>query len=138
MLRKLFFLLMLFGAATAVVEVVEFFSPMAEAFRAYREVASAQAQSSRNDARFREIEGYIAEVTYALESGEKEGDDGVRLVVLEAIHFQKGMGGAVMGERTVAKTRQRVLMRQTRNGWEISELEEDATEITRAKDIEFE
>jgi len=87
--KKLLWLFVIFAAATAVREAVDYFGPMAAAFRAYREEAHKQALERGKKKSFRHIEGNIVKVSHKLESSERPDEDTVRLVVLEAVHFQK-------------------------------------------------
>jgi hypothetical protein len=128
-MKKLLWLLAMFVVATAIRESYEFFGPLAQAYRAYREEARAQLLTRRDDARFGSIEGSVVEVTYSLESAEHQPDGSVRIVVLEAVQFRSASDPGPLNRR-VAKTRQRVVMRRFEGRWVVSELMEDETEVT--------
>ncbi len=134
-MKKLLWLFIIFAAATAVREAVEYFGPMAAAFRAYRDEAHAQALERGKKKSFRDIEGNIVRVSHKLESSERSAEDKVRLVVLEAVHFQKSSERRAFGNRRVAQTRQYVLMTRIDGEWLISQLEEDATEIVELSEV---
>jgi hypothetical protein len=125
-LKKLWWIVALFALATAVREGLDYFGPMASAYRAYVDESGAEVRS-RRDARFDGIEGAIIDVGYSLESAERAEDGRVRLVVLEAVHFQKFSEQGPFGNRRVAQTRQHVVMRRTESGWAISDRREEAT-----------
>ena len=134
-MKKLLWLFILFVAATAVREAVDYFGPMATAFRAYREEAHALALERGKKRSFRDIEGNIVDVSHQLESVERAGEDRVRLVVLEAVHFQKASERGAFGNRRVAQTRQYVLMAHIGDAWFISQIEEDATEVVELAEV---
>lgn len=128
-MKKLWWLVALFALATAIREGVDYFGPMARAYRAYREEAEAQVRARPGDARFQGIEGQIVDVSYRLESAERQEDASVLLVVVEAVHFQKFSEQGPFGNRRVAQTRRHVKMISTDLGWEISDLREETTEV---------
>jgi hypothetical protein len=130
-------LLALFVLATAIQSGWDHFGPMAQAFRAYREQAEPEVRSRRNDPRFRDVEGHIINVSYELESAERTDDGAVRLVVLEAVHFQKVSESGPFGNRRVAKTRKRVLMVRSNSEWTSSRVEEESTEVTELGALEL-
>lgn len=136
-MKKLWWLLAIFIAATAVKDGLDYFGPIAEAYRAYREVAIAEAGSKRDDPRFSGIEGNLVDIDYRLESGEKEGDGRVRLVVVESLRFQKLSESGPFGNRRVAQTRQNVLMTLVKGEWIVSELVEQAPEVRSLDDVEL-
>jgi len=127
--KKLWWLVALFALATAVREGIDYFGPMARAYRAYSDEASAQVRGRRGDARFQEIEGDIVDVGYRLESAERREDGSVLLVVLEAVHFQKFSESGPFGNRRIAQTRQHVEMSQVEGRWVVSDLREGTTEV---------
>jgi hypothetical protein len=129
-MKKLGWLLAIFVVATAVREGYDYFGPLAQAYRTYREEARAQILSRKDDARFGSIEGSVIDVSYSLESAEHLSDGSVRIVVLEAVRFRKGTDPGPLGDRWVAKTRQRVVMRRAEGRWVVSDLVEDETEVT--------
>jgi hypothetical protein len=128
-MKKLWWLLALFAFATAVREGLDYFGPMARAYRAYVDEASAQARSRRGDARFAEIEGAVTDVGYRLESAERGEDGTVLLVVVEAVHFQKSSESGPFGNRRVAQTRQHVEMSEVEGRWVVTDLRQEATEV---------
>ena len=134
-MKKLLWLFVIFAAATAVREAVDYFGPMAAAFRAYREEAHKQALERGKKKSFRHIEGNIVKVSHKLESSERPDEDTVRLVVLEAVHFQKSSERGSFGNRRVAQTRQYVLMVRIDGEWLVSHLEEDATMVVNLSEI---
>jgi hypothetical protein len=136
--KWLVWLLAFFVLATAIKEGSEYFGPMAQAFRAYRVEAEHSARSSRNDPRFRDIEGHIIHVGYQLESAERIDDGGVRLVVVEAVHFQRVSESGPFGNRRIAKTRQHVVMTRTGSDWTASRVEEEPTEVNELSAIDLE
>ena len=133
-MKKLLWLFVFFAAATAVREGIDYFGPIAAAFRAYRDEAHAQALA-RGKKSFRDIAGNIVKVSHMLESSERSAEDEVKLVVLEAVHFQKSSEMRAFGNRRVAQTRQYVLMIRIDGEWLLSQLEEDATEVVELSDV---
>ncbi len=127
--KKLWWLVALFALATAVREGIDYFGPMARAYRAYSDEATAQVRARRGDARFHGIEGQIVDVGYRLESAERQEDGSVLLVVVEAVHFQKFSESGPFGNRRVAQTRQHVEMSSVDGEWVVSDLSEEATEV---------
>jgi hypothetical protein len=132
-MKKLWWLLALFALATGVKEAFDHFGPMAQAFRAYR--AEAEDRVAANDLRFASIEGDLIDVRYRLESADRDPDGTVRLVVMQALHFQKFSESGPFGNRRVAQTRQRVAMRSIDGRWVISDLREEATEVTELSTV---
>ena len=128
-MKKLWWLLALFALATAVREGIDYFGPMARAYRAYVEEASALVRSRRAEQRFQRIEGAITDVSYKLESAERREDGSVLLVVLEAVHFQKFSESGPFGNRRVAQTRQHVTMSDVDGEWAVADLREEQTEV---------
>lgn len=128
-MKKLWWIVALFALATAVREGIDYFGPMARAYRAYRDEAEAQVRARPGDARFQGIEGQIVDVSYRLESAERQEDGSVRLVVVEAVHFQKFSESGPFGNRRVAQTRQHVEMILVDGRWEMSDLREETTEV---------
>ena len=128
-MKKLWWLVALFALATAVREGLDYFGPMARAYRAYSDEAEAQLRARRGDARFQGIEGNIIDVGYRLESAERREDGSVLLVVVEAVHFQKFSESGPFGNRRIAQTRQHVEMRQVEGRWVVSDLREETTEV---------
>lgn len=135
-MKKLVVLLGLLVVATAVKEVFDFFEPMTQAYRSYREEAEANLLGRGKTGRFRAIEGNIIGVNYRLESAELATETEVRLVVVESVRFQKA--SEMLGNRRVAHTRQRVLMRFTGGRWTLSELVEEPLEVTELGLVDFE
>jgi hypothetical protein len=127
--KKLWWIVALFAIATAVREGIDYFGPMARAYRAYREEAESQVRSHRGDIRFQGIEGQIVDIGYRLESAERQEDGSVRLVVVEAVHFQKFSESGPFGNRRIAQTRQHVEMRTVEGRWVMSDLREETTEV---------
>lgn len=136
-MKKLWWLLAIFVAATAVKEGFDHLGPIAEAYRAYRESAAAEARTKLGEPRFRDIEGSLIDVDYRLESGEREGDGRVRLVVVESLRFQKLSESGPFGNRRVAQTRQSVLMSLVGGKWVVSELVEEPTLVQSLDEIEL-
>ena len=128
-MKKLVWLVVLFALGTAIREGVDYFGPMARAYRAYVEESKADSRGRKSDPRFKGIEGDVIDVGYSLESAERREDGRVALVVLEAVHFQKFSEQGPFGNRRVAQTRQHVEMIQTDGRWEISGLREEATVV---------
>jgi hypothetical protein len=127
--RKLWWVVAIFALATAARETYVYFGPLARAYRAYADEAAAGARSRRDDPRFDGIEGDITDVKYSLESAERGEDGRVRLVVLEAVHFQKFSESGPFGNRRVAQSRQHVEMIQAEGRWVVSEVRNEATEV---------
>jgi hypothetical protein len=127
--KKLWWVVALFAIATAVREGIDYFGPMARAYRAYREEAEPQVRAHRGDMRFQGIEGQIVDIGYRLESAERQEDGSVRLVVVEAVHFQNFSESGPFGNRRIAQTRQHVEMRQVEGRWVMSDLREETTEV---------
>ncbi len=86
--------------------------------------------SRRDDARFGSIEGSVLDVSYFLESAEHQSDGTIRIVVVESVQFQKATASGPFGDRSIAKTRQRVVMKQSEGRWVVSDLMEEETEVT--------
>ena len=128
-MKKLWWFVALFALATAVREGLDYFGPMARAYRAYCDEAAAQVRARRGDARFEGIEGHIIDVGYRLESAERQDDGSVLLVVVEAVQFQKFSESGPFGDRRVAQTRQHVQMSQVEGRWVVSDLREETTEV---------
>lgn len=128
-MKKLWWLVALFALATAVREGLDYFGPMARAYRAYCDEAEAQVRARPGDARFQGVEGGIVDVGYRLESAEREENGTVLLVVVEAVHFQKFSESGPFGNRRVAQTRQHVEMSFVDGRWVVSDLREEATEV---------
>jgi hypothetical protein len=126
--KKLWWFVGLFAVATLVREGLDYFGPMARAYRSYVDQAAAEVRASR-DGRFDGIEGGIIDVGYRLESAERQEDGTVALVVVEAVHFQKFSESGPFGNRRVAQTRQHVEMRQVEGRWVVSDLREETTEV---------
>ncbi len=136
-MKKLLLFLAFVVVVTALRDVVGYFGPMAEAYRSYRDEATALALDRGKTRSFRDIEGHIVDVSYHLETAEPIGDDEVRLTVREAIQFQKVSEMKPFGNRRVAVTRQYVLMRRVDRRWVVSHIEEDATEITELTELDL-
>ena len=136
-MKKLLLFLAFVVVVTALRDVVGYFGPMAEAYRSYRDEATALALDRGKTRSFRDIEGHIVDVSYHLETAEPIGDDEVRLAVREAIQFQKVSEMKPFGNRRVAVTRQYVLMRRVDRRWVMSHIEEDATEITELTELDL-
>ncbi len=136
-MKKLLLFLAFVVVVTALRDVVGYFGPMAEAYRSYRDEATALALDRGKTRSFRDIEGHIVDVSYHLETAEPIGDDEVRLTVREAIQFQKVSEMKPFGNRRVAVTRQYVLMRRVDRRWVMSPIEEDATELTELTEIDL-
>lgn len=128
-MKKLWWLVGLFAVATVVREGLDYFGPMARAYRSYVDQASAEVRARRGDARFHGIEGSIVDVGYRLESAERRDDGSVALVIVEAVHFQKFSESGPFGNRRVAQTRQHVEMRQVEGRWVVSDVREETTEV---------
>jgi hypothetical protein len=127
--RKLWWLVALFALATAVREGIDYFGPMARAYRTYVDEAKAQVRGRRGDARFQGIEGEIMDVGYRLESAERRDDGTILLVVVEAVHFQKFSESGPFGNRRVAQTRQHVELSQHEGRWMVTDFREETTEV---------
>jgi hypothetical protein len=127
--KKLWWLVALFALATAVREGLDYFGPMARAYRAYVDQASSRVRAQRGDARFQNIEGNIIDVGYRLESAERRDDASVLLVVIEAVHFQTYSESGPFGNRRIAQTRQYVEMSQVEGRWMVSDVREETTEV---------
>jgi hypothetical protein len=128
-LKKLWWLVALFALATAVREGIDYFGPMASAYRAYVDESKAQARLKKADARFKGIEGDVIDVGYSLESAERQEDGRISLVVIEAVHFQKFSEQGPFGNRRVAQTRQHVEMRKVDDRWVMSDRREETTVV---------
>ena len=129
-MKKLLLLFAFVVVVTALRDVVGYFGPMASAYRTYRDEAEALARDRGKTKSFRDIEGNI------VDGAEPVGEGQVLLTVVEAIQFQKVSEMKPFGNRRVAQTRQRVLMRRVDGGWVVSEIEEEATEITELAEID--
>lgn len=136
-MKKLLLFLAFVVVVTALRDVVGYFGPMAEAYRSYRDDATALALDRGKLRSFRHIEGHIVDVSYHLETAEPTGDDQVRLIVREAIQFRKGSEMVPFGNRRVAVTRQYVSMSRVGGHWVVSNIEEDATEITELNKLDL-
>jgi len=134
-LKKLSLFLAFVVVVTALRDVVGYFGPMAEAYRSYRDEATALALDRGKMQSFRDIEGFIVDVSYHLETAEPMGDGKVRLTVREAIQFRKGSEMVPFGNRRVAVTRQYVSMSWVDGRWVVSGIEEDATEINELHEL---
>lgn len=134
-MKKLLLFLAFVVVVTALRDVVGYFGPMAEAYRSYRDEATALALDRGKMQSFRDIEGFIVDVSYHLETAEPMGDDKVRLTVREAIQFRKGSEMVPFGNRRVALTRQYVSMSRVDGRWVVSGIEEDATEINELHEL---
>ena len=136
-MKKLLLFLAFVVVVTALRDVVGYFGPMAEAYRSYRDEATALTLDRGKARSFRNIEGHIVDVSYHLETAEPVGDDQVLLTVREAIRFQKVSEMKPFGNRRVAVTRQYVSMMRVDGRWVVSHIEEDATEITELNEIDL-
>ncbi len=134
-MKKLSLFLAFVVVVTALRDVVGYFGPMAEAYRSYRDEATALALDRGKMQSFRDIEGFIVDVSYHLETAEPMGDGKVRLTVREAIQFRKGSEMVPFGNRRVAVTRQYVSMSWVDGRWVVSGIEEDATEINELHEL---
>lgn len=134
-MKKLLLFLAFVVVVTALRDVVGYFGPMAEAYRSYRDEATALALDRGKMQSFRDIEGFIVDVSYHLETAEPMGDGKVRLTVREAIQFRKGSEMVPFGNRRVAVTRQYVSMSWVDGRWVVSGIEEDATEINELHEL---
>jgi hypothetical protein len=128
-LKKLVWLVLLFAIGTAIREGIDYFGPLASAYRAYVEESKAHSRERQSEARFKGIEGNIIDVGYSLESAERRGEGLVALVVLESVHFQKASEQGPFGNRRVAQTRQHVEMIRIDDRWQIAELREETTVV---------
>lgn len=129
-LKKLLLLLAFVVVVTALRDVVGYFGPMAEAFRSYRDEATASALARGKSKAFGDVDGHIVDVSYHLETAEPIGEGEVRLTVREAIQFQRMSEMKPFGNRRVAVTRQYVSMRRVDGRWVVAKVEADATELT--------
>ena len=136
-MKKLLWLLAFVVIVTALRDVVGYFGPMAQAFRNYRDEATALALDRGKSKAFRNIDGHIVDVSYHLETAEPVADGEVRLTVREAIQFQRVSEMKPFGNRRVAVTRQYVSMRRVDERWVVSGIEEDATEITELSEVDL-
>ncbi|GMR24497.1 MAG: hypothetical protein BMS9Abin37_3049 [Acidobacteriota bacterium] len=136
-MKKLLLFLAFVVVVTALRDVVGYFGPMAEAYRSYRDQATALALDRGKTRSFRNIDGHIVDVSYHLETAEPIGDDEVHLTVREAIQFQKASEMRPFGNRRVAVTRQYVSMSRVDGRWVVSHIEEDATEITELNELDL-
>ncbi len=134
-MKKLLWLLAFVVMATAVKDIVGYFGPMAAAFRAYRDEAETLELARAKAKSFGDIEGYIVDASYHLDTAEPAGDNEVRLTVVEAIQFQRMSEMKPFGNRRVAQTRQYVLMRHVDGRWVLSHIEEDATEVVELSQV---
>ena len=127
-MKKLVLILALFTVATGVRHVLLHFSSVASAYRAYREETRARVLARGKPQGLRDVEGSLVAVHYRLESAERIGDDRVRLVVVQAVHYRKStMAG--LGNRQVAETRQHVVMARIDDEWRAVSVEREATEV---------
>jgi hypothetical protein len=129
-LKRLSLILILFVVASAGSEILHYSRSLTEAFQAYQDQATTMAIEQRYNPRFEPLEGYILDVTYILQSIDYEGRNAVRLVAIQAVHFQKGLPTLNWWARKIAKTKHHALMTKAHGYWQISELQEDATEVT--------
>ncbi len=136
-MKKLLLFLAFVVVVTALRDVVGYFGPMAEAYRSYRDEATALALDRGKMQSLRSIEGFIVDVSYHLETAEPMGDGKVRLTVREAIQFRKGSEMVPFGNRRVALTRQYVSMSRVDGRWVVSGIEEDATEINEFHELDL-
>jgi hypothetical protein len=135
LLKKLLLLLAFVIVVTALRDVIGYFGPMAEAYRTYRDEATAVALDRGKSRSFRDIEGHIVDVSYHLETAEPTGDGEVRLTVREAVQFQRGSEMKPFGNRRVAVTRQYVSMKRVEGRWVVSHIEEDPTEVNELSQV---
>lgn len=128
-MKKVYWFLSLLILVNVGIEIYVSLDDVAKASRAYQDEATLLAHSRRLEPPFTEIHGHIVDVTYILESMQRESDHAVRLVALQSVHFRKGASIGNWGSRRIARTRHHVLMIKTEGRWRISQLEEGGTEI---------
>ena len=133
-MKRLSVVLAFFVLISAASEIYLYSTSLTEAFGAYKEQATTIARARRHDPPFKQLGGYILDVTYILVSLEHEGRNAVRLVAIQSVHLQRGLPTLNWGSRDIARTRHRALMRKSHGRWQISELEEDTTELTNLVD----
>jgi hypothetical protein len=104
------------------------------AYLVYQERATAMAKERRNEPPFASIRGFMTDVFYNLESLDREAENKVRIVAVQSVHFERNTLVQSLGDREVARTRQHVVMMQLGDGWEISQFQEDATELSTVKE----
>ena len=127
-MNRISLILMLFVLACVGRELFDDISARKAAYLAYEEQATNLARSHRNDLPFADVEGYIIDVMYDLESITRKAEHELEIVAVQAVHFQRGLPFLNWGSRQIVKTRQRVLMRRSEERWLISELEENASD----------
>lgn len=135
-MKKLSFALALFILACIGREAYEHFAVPYRAYLVYQESATTMAKERRSEPPFVSISGNMTDVFYNLETLDREAENKVRIVAVQSVHFERTLAQS-LGSVEVARTRQHIVMMQMGDGWEISQFEEDATELTTVKD-EFE
>ena len=129
-MNKLSFVLMLFALVCFGREAFDDISTRQAAYLAYEDQATKLAKSHRGDLPFADVEGYIIDVMYDLESITRKTRHEIEIVAVQAVHFQRGLPFGNWGSRQIVKTRHRVLMRRADGRWLISEMEENVSEPT--------
>jgi hypothetical protein len=132
-LKKLSLALALFILACVGREAYEHLAFPYSAYRVYQERATAIAKERRSEPPFAAVSGIMTDVFYRLESLDRESDNKVRIVAVQSVHFERTLAQN-LGSKEVARTRQHVIMMQMEDGWEISQFEEDATELSTVKE----
>jgi hypothetical protein len=127
--KKIFAVLVFLILANLGIEVYDYFKVFSRAVGAYQDQATLMAHSRRREPPFDSIEGGIVDVSYSLESFERIEDGTVHLVAVQAVHFAKGSPLGNGGGRRIARTRHHVQMIKVGRRWQISRLEQDASEI---------
>ncbi len=133
-MKKLSFVLALFILACIGREAYEHLAVPYRAYRVYQERATAMARERRSEPPLASISGIMTDVFYSLETLDREAENKVRIVAVQSVHFERGTLVQTLGSREVARTRQHVVMMQIGDDWEISQFEEDATELSTVKD----
>ena len=133
-MKKLSFVLALFILACIGREAYEHLAVPYRAYRVYQERATAMARERRSEPPLAAISGIMTDVFYSLETLDREAENKVRIVAVQSVHFERGTLVQTLGSREVARTRQHVVMMQIGDDWEISQFEEDATELSTVKD----
>ncbi len=132
-MKKLSFALALFILACIAREAYIHLAVPYNAYRVYQERATAMAKERRSEPPLASISGIMTDVFYSLETLDRETENKVRIVAVQSVHFERALAQN-LGSVEVARTRQHVIMMQMGDDWEISQFEEDATELTTVKE----
>jgi hypothetical protein len=128
--NKLSFALMVFALICFGREAFDDIKSRQGAYQAYKDQTTELARSNQDDYSYADVEGYIVDIMYELESLTRLSTNKVEIVAVQALHFQKGLPVGNWGSRQVLKIRQRVLMISADGHWLISEIDETSSEPT--------